>query len=300
MRYGRHLLAVSLIALAAVISHPAGAQPAPARVDASLAVDGAVIAGGLVLAGLASRLPVDDRARWSHELLPLDERVKTRFSASAARTSDLLLTLSVLTPLAVQVGQGFGPDSGRRAVVYSETLALSLALNNVVKHLVGRPRPYVYNPDPRVQAYGEREARDARLSFYSGHAATAFAAAVSGAYLFAQSSADTTARTAVWASSLMVAGATANLRVRAGKHFYSDVAVGAAVGAATGLVVPLLHQTGRAKNELAPAEWVAIASAPVAGAVLSQLLPLPADIVEPLAVPWVSPTGAGVSLRGAF
>jgi membrane-associated phospholipid phosphatase len=308
-------LGCALTAAAPLAARPASAQSrrpgdAPA-VDASLPLDGAVIAVALALAGAAGRLPVDSQARWPHELVPLDDSVKRNFSSSAARTSDLLLTVTMLTPLALQAGQGFEAATGRRALVYAETLALSLALNGITKHLVGRPRPYVYNPDPRVQAYARREAKDSCLSFYSGHAATAFAAAVSGAYLFSQSTDDTQARTAAWAGGLLLAGATANLRVRGGKHFYSDVAVGAALGTAAGLVVPMLHQRGR--NPLTTAEWVAIAAAPLAGAVLSQIVPLPADITEPLVptagggppaagllAPWISGEGAGVTLLRTF
>jgi membrane-associated phospholipid phosphatase len=273
--------------------------------------DGALIAGALTLAGAAALLPVDARSRWAHELWPLDDPVKLNFSSTAARGSDLLLAIGVCSPLVLQAGQGFGPQTGARALVYGETLALALALNGVTKRLVGRPRPYVYNHDPRVEAYAQAEAEDSRLSFYSGHAATAFAAAVSGAYLFSQSSDDTAARTVVWASGLLLAGATSNLRVRAGKHFYSDVLVGAGLGAATGLIVPLLHQRGHDRNALSGAEWIAIAAAPVAGAVLSQLVPLPADITErlgptrarassPLVAPWITAGGAGLTMLRAF
>jgi membrane-associated phospholipid phosphatase len=36
--------------------------------------------------------------------------------------------------------------------------------------------------------------------------------------------------------------ATAILRVRAGKHFWTDVLVGYGVGASIGLAVPLMHK----------------------------------------------------------
>jgi len=146
----------------------------------------------------------------------------------------------------------------------------------------------------------DRNPRDARLSFYSGHASTTFAAAVGGAYLFSQSSDDPVARTAVWASSLMLAGATSNLRVRAGKHFYSDVLAGAAIGTGVGVLVPALHLQGQARP-LLPAEWIAIGTAPLAGALLSQVLPLPErSSLQARAVPWVTGKGAGVMVAGAF
>ena len=45
----------------------------------------------------------------------------------------------------------------------------------------------------------------------------------------------------MWGFELALAGATANLRTRAGRHFYSDVIVGAIVGAGVGFAVPRLH-----------------------------------------------------------
>jgi membrane-associated phospholipid phosphatase len=284
---------------------PAGAGAAPV-IETDLAADGTVIGAALAVTALASLWPVDTGARWQTELLPGDDAVKQRFSASAAKTSDLLVTLAVVTPLALHAGQGFDEATGRRVLVYAEAISVSLALNAATKRLVGRPRPYVYSADPRVQAYAGRQRDDTHLSFYSGHAATAFAAAVSGGYLYSQTTGDTAARTTVWASGLLVAGLTSSLRVRAGKHFYSDVLAGAVLGAGVGLAVPLLHYRGSATSSLGAPEWLAIAVAPVAGVVLGHLLPFPRDIIEPLGaseraagrphtvvVPWFTARGDG-------
>ena len=285
-------------------------DPAPPALATRPAVDGAVIVTALALAGAASLMHVDTERRWQHELLPIDDPVKQNFSAGAARASDLLLTLAVLTPLAVDAGRGLDAAMGQRTLVYGETLAVSLALNAGAKYLVGRPRPYVYNDDPLVEEYARGQDRDSRLSFYSGHAATSFAAAVAGAYLFSQSSADTTARTAVWATGLALAGATGNLRARAGKHFYSDVLIGSVVGAGVGLAVPMLHLQGQVgAHALSTSEWIAIAAAPLAGALVSQFYPMPSDVTLPLAgkpettahlLPWVSGNGGGVMFAGHF
>jgi hypothetical protein len=98
----------------------------------------------------------------------------------------------------------------------------------------------------------------------------------------------------------MLAGATSNLRVRAGKHFYSDVLAGAAIGTGVGVLVPALHLQGQARP-LLPAEWIAIGTAPLAGALLSQVLPLPErSSLQARAVPWVTGKGAGVMVAGAF
>ena len=152
-----------------------------------------------------------------------------------------------------------------------------------------------------MREYAQSQGKDSHLSFFSGHASTTFAASVAGAYLFAQNTADKRARAAVWGFELALAGATANLRTRAGKHFYSDVIVGALVGAAVGFAVPRLH--GGPRVELSAAEWAAIGNASVLGVAVAQLLPAKADITIPLqalVLPWATPSGGGLMLARAF
>jgi membrane-associated phospholipid phosphatase len=261
------------------------------------------VAAAVLGTGLVTLIPVDQSVRWKRQLLPGDQRLEGRTSASAARTSDILAALDVMMPLGLMLGQGgMNEDNGKRVLVYGESVAVSLFLNGVTKYLVARPRPYVYSDDPRVQAYAASEGKDSHLSFYSGHASTTFTASVAGAYLFAQATPDKKARATVWGFELALAGATANLRTRAGKHFYSDVIVGSLVGAAVGYAVPRLH--GGPKVELSAAEWVAIGTAPVVGAVIGQLVPAKADVLEPLSaavvLPWASSHGGGLMLASVF
>ena len=278
-------------------------ESAPDKLNVSYAVDGAIVTAAVLGTVLVTWIPVDRSVRWQRHLLPFDKRLEGCTSASAARTSDILAVLDVMMPLGLMLGQqGMTEDNGKRMLVYGESVAVSLFFNGVIKYLVGRPRPYVYNDDPRVQVYAEREGKDSHLSFYSGHASTTFTASVAGAYLFAQATTDKKARATVWGFELALAGATASLRTRAGKHFYSDVIVGSLVGAAVGFAVPRLH--GGPKVDLSAAEWVTIGSAPVVGAIIGQLLPARADTLEPLSaavmLPWVTQRGGGLMLASVF
>jgi hypothetical protein len=74
------------------------------------------------------------------------------------------------------------------------------------------------------------------------------------------------------AKPLALASATADLRTRAGMHFYSDVLVGAAVGSGVGIVVPYLH--GLRNPRLSRLEWLAIVLGPLVGIALGELLPV--------------------------
>jgi hypothetical protein len=269
----------------------------------SWARDGAITAAAATGALLAHLIPVDVTAVWQRQLLPVDRNLEGRLSVSASDQSDIIAAVDVVVPAALIVGQEGALDgaSGRRLLVYGETLAVSLLLNNATKYLVGRPRPYVYTKDPRLQAYAESAGKDSRLSFYSGHASTTFAASVAGSYLFAQAATDGHARAAIWGVELTLASCATRLRTRAGKHFYSDVIVGLVVGSAVGYAVPRLH--GGPSYHPSGTEWVAIGVSPVVGVAIAQLLPARPDILEPLApvaLPYVVPGGGGVMLTRAF
>lgn len=222
--------------------------------------------------GLSTLIPVDRSTRWNTQLLPIDDHLKGRYSSSAAKVSDILLGVNVVAPVNLLFGRGCDSEFAKRAAIYGETLLVELALNGVVKSLVARPRPYVYSDDPNVVAYAESQGKDSHLSFYSGHASTTFSASVAGAYLFAQSTSDTHARAAVWGTYLALASTTADLRTRAGKHFYSDVLVGATVGSALGVLIPYLH--GGPKVHLSRLEWLAIVLGPLVGIAVGELLPV--------------------------
>ena len=266
------------------------------------ALDGSITGAAVLGTVLVALISVDTSTRWRTQLLPFDRRLEGRASAVAAKASDVLLAVDVAMPLGILLGQsGMNEAYGKRALLYGETVMVGLFLNGITKYLVGRPRPYTYNDDPRAQNYAKSQGIDSHLSFYSGHASTTFAASVAGAYLFAQGTTDRRARAAVWSFELALAGATAILRTRAGKHFYSDVLVGALVGAALGFAVPRLH--GGPRVSLSTAEWVVVGSAPVAGAVVAQLVPVKLDFMlsrQAVMLPWATGSGGGLMLARTF
>jgi membrane-associated phospholipid phosphatase len=302
----RALVAMLVVAIPGAAA--AQTVPEPEPVVADVWVDGGITVGAGLAALALSRLPVDVSRTWKREVLGgLDHRVRDDFSATAAGLSDVLVAISIGAPLFTEVGAGIDEHTDDRLLVYTEGLAVTTALNFAAKYLVQRPRPYAYNPDPSVLGFAAAEGKDSRLSFYSGHAAIAFTAAISGGYLYAARTDDVDARTAVWASGATLASATAIMRVRAGKHFYSDVLFGAALGAIAGWVVPRLHHQGGVA--LDPQEWAAIGGGVVLGAAVAQLVPLPNDVVVELGAlratdvalqPLAVDGGGGLALGGAL
>ena len=301
-----------VIAIALVDSRPAKAE-AETALEADTAIDGALTAGALAATLALLFVPVDREKRWDTELfLSLDESVRDNFSTGAADMSDVLLATSLVAPLLLQVQDGFDQAAGQQSLIYGETLAASILLNTATKYLVQRPRPYVYNKRPEVQEYVAQQGDDAHLSFYSGHASTAFSGAIAGSILYAQDGTTSLgARVAMWGLELGLASATAVLRVRAGKHYYSDVVLGVLIGSAIGILVPALHTSGSG-YEPSDAEWAGMAAGVGIGALVGQIMPLEDSVdSEQLSIadrlrrslqlmPLATAEGGGISVSASF
>jgi membrane-associated phospholipid phosphatase len=236
-------------------------------------IDGAIQIGA-VIAGLAAKgIPLRDRDPWDDEIFELDKSVRDNFSRRASHLSDGLLAASLAAPALYLTGSTIDDADGDRLLIYGQTMAINAAIASVTKQLVQRPRPYTYSNDPTVKAYAKSAGTDAYMSFYSGHAALSFGAATTGAYLLNTSNATPVAKNIAWGAGFGVAAMTSALRVRAGKHFYSDVLLGSIIGTSIGYLVPALHADDR---PLAPTGGqLAIASASVLGGILfARLIPL--------------------------
>lgn len=132
----------------------------------------------------------------------------------------------------------------RAAVIVLESTALSAASVQAVKFFVARARPFAhYNHGDDTKTYSLTD-RDSHLSFPSGHTALATSLGVSLA-MTAQLQ-DSRAAPWLWGAAAAMSLSTGALRIIAEKHYFTDVAAGALLGAASGVVVPLLHRRGSA------------------------------------------------------
>lgn len=151
-------------------------------------------------------------------------------------------------------------DGATMAVMLGELYTFLLGTSYTTKALVGRKRPYVFNPQMTVEEryqIASSEGNDVFFSFFSGHATSAFAAATFTSTVFTDLFGRSKWSHLVWGSTLTLATMTAYSRVKAGKHYPSDVIVGAAVGSAIGYLVPRLHRrdgAGRVSLLASPAQ----------------------------------------------
>lgn len=185
------------------------------------------------------------------ELWSLDEKVVDwGRHDDARRTSDLGVAMA--GAFAVVDSLTSGKHDGNRSMavkltIYAETALTTGAVTEVVKHLVQRPRPCTYQPDRRwrEELSCAPDDDDAYLSFFSGHSSTTAALAASATYMAYREDPDGSRGTWTLAGGLALTSLVASERMRAGKHFPTDVLTGAAVGATIGVLIPHLHHVSR-------------------------------------------------------
>lgn len=236
---------------AALICLPTPVHPAPPRSGAlELGRQDIGWASATVLLAIPAQIryfnmrPTDTGALNRDDLWLMDRWAAGLHSRKAGIGSNLGIFPLVGLPMAVtalealQGGQSWGAAVSD-GVVYAEAMLISSSLNLLVRSTGIHPRPLVYGRDVPDS---DRMSPEASGSFYSGHANAAFLSAVYFSYTYSLRHPGSRYQAAIWAGSLGAAATVAGLRVAAGKHFLSDVVVGAAVGSFFGWAFPYMHR----------------------------------------------------------
>lgn len=166
-----------------------------------------------------------------------------RWDPAAGRRSDLGLFAAFgaagLTALAHSYSEGHPVRDGAvLGSMWFQANLSSLMLTEVVKNSVQRNRPFAYNDQAPL---AERLDADVRKSFFSGHSSITACNAVFAAKIWSDMHPNSRYKPLVWTAAAVVPAYVAAQRVRAGKHYPSDVLVGLAVGAAVGYIIPQIH-----------------------------------------------------------
>lgn len=169
----------------------------------------------------------------------IDRYSLDRFEPHTAEWTDKLLFASVATPFLVLLTDQGRANFGDASLVLFEGALLNLGIVNLSKTWVRRPRPYNYHPDVPLE---NKQRKSARYSFVSGHAATSAFFSFSSAKLYNDLYPQSKARPFVWAAAAMIPTMVSYGRMKAGKHFFTDVLVGFAVGTTLAIVVPELNK----------------------------------------------------------
>jgi membrane-associated phospholipid phosphatase len=168
-----------------------------------------------------------------------DDLAPKVLNLKASNTSDVLLFSSIALPNFFWFGKTIRKDVKSVGLLYAEAMLLNVGITDIVKTVILRPRPYVLNPDLDPETV---LIRNDRSSFFSGHTSVTATASFFCARVFADYYPDSRLKPFVWTAAALVPATTAYLRVRAGKHYPSDVLTGFLIGGAIGYLVPALHK----------------------------------------------------------
>ncbi len=179
----------------------------------------------------------------------LDRPTSYLWSPTVARISDGFLYASMAAPLTLLADPKIRKDALPLGILYVETFALVAGVTQLTKVLLKRPRPFVYGSAAPLE---EKQERGAQYSFFSGHTSVSAALCFMTAKVYHDYNAGKKSVPWVWAAAAAVPAATGILRQQAGKHFWTDVIAGYALGAAIGILVPELHRLGQQKKQVRP------------------------------------------------
>ena len=171
------------------------------------------------------------------EINPLDRLGYTVRNRRAGALADAGLYGGPTLPLLLSFHPRTRPNYPTVLLLWLQTMLLTFALTSLLKNTVSRPRPYVYHAHWQLD---RPLTRKDRAAFLSGHAANATA----GAVLFAELLRHYRIRGAFWGRLLAVgvAGGTAFLRVKAGKHWPTDAIAGITLGGGVAGGILRLHR----------------------------------------------------------
>jgi membrane-associated phospholipid phosphatase len=220
----------------------------------------AVATGAMLLLSGVSQLEANRLAapscRWCQPN-PLDrwarQELRWTHPKSAANLSDVLayglpagaaLTLA----LTARAEQAWPREAVEDLLVLTEVMAAGTLVTQVAKFATGRLRPDAWSTG------GGGSTADSRMSFWGGHSMLAFSVAAGATQVGRLRGRPGWG----WLAAFTFAGAAATgwMRMAADRHWLTDVVVGAGVGTAVGLGVPLLvlHPAGeRSAVTLVPA-----------------------------------------------
>lgn len=168
----------------------------------------------------------------------LDRSAVKQNSRASGYASDACMFVSATLPLLHLINTNSRKDFGKVAAMGAEAFMLNLGITNFVKELASRRRPLLYNPEVPM---AKKLKKDNFKSFFSGHTSTVATMSFFFAKTYSDYNPNSKYKPLVWSTSALFPAVTGFLRYKAGKHFWTDILTGYAVGALCGLAVPYLH-----------------------------------------------------------
>jgi membrane-associated phospholipid phosphatase len=205
---------------------------------------------GSTLIGLTMHQSVNDVNLGAIQLPKVpafDDMAPNVLNIKPSNTSDVLLFSSIALPNFFWLGKTIRKDVKEVGLLYVEAMLLNLGVTDIIKTATLRPRPYNYNQELSPATVLKRNDRS---SFFSGHTSATATASFFCARVFADYYPDSPLKPYIWTAAALLPATTAYLRVRAGKHFPSDVVIGYLIGGSIGYLIPELHKRPLDKQKL--------------------------------------------------
>lgn len=170
------------------------------------------------------------------------DRIATyKWDRESAHISDALMYTSWALPFSLLADPDIRKDYKEVGLIGIEVFMLNNGITLLTKSLSKRARPYVYNPDV-PESYKLK--KDALESFFSGHTSSSSAMTYMFATTYTYYHPKDKMLPMIWTVSAGLPLLTGIYRIKAGKHYPSDVIVGYLAGAFVGILVPSLHGKG--------------------------------------------------------
>ena len=174
----------------------------------------------------------------SDDINPFDRFATRQNSTLAVGISDGLLIGSLVLPSVLLREKLDGKDKWLIALQFAQTMVWTTGITYAVKGTVLRPRPYAYNSAFTMEVRTDREAR---FSYFSGHASISAAASFFTLAMYKRYGTHKKLTTWVGYTAIAIPTIVSTCRVLGGKHFPTDVISGYLVGAGIGTLLPALH-----------------------------------------------------------
>lgn len=174
-----------------------------------------------------------------NDVFILDRFAAGNYSKSASTLSDYPFYGSFVLPFTLLADTNINQDTAIVLGLYLESLATTSALFTVTAGLVDRPRPLVFSLEAPLE---RRLRKTSKRSFYSGHVAACATALFFTAKVYSDYHPYSKWKPYIWSMAFTVPAVVGYLRLKAGKHYISDILLGYTLGALTGCMVPKLHE----------------------------------------------------------
>ena len=166
------------------------------------------------------------------------DRISTyQWNPKIGKASDILAATSLILPTLLLFDKTMRHDGFKIANVTMQSFLLSQTLCNVAK-LSLRNRPYVYNTNLSIE---KRMEGDNNLSFFSGHTTAVSSLCFSTAFAYNTYQANSKAKPYILVGAFTLPAIQGLLRIKAGKHYPTDVITGYLVGLGTSFLMHKLH-----------------------------------------------------------